>query len=407
MDKLISAFDKLGTSKPEFAPLVANLIKAARNAQILGDKVDRTDALMRLLQGSATKADRILLQIAQTDVSSNIARGADQATRLADELKRAVGNMISLSAQGVSSLRESELRLQNRDDPVALAGALANEKFGDVSGFDPILRGELIKQRDAFIENSKATEMNRQELIAWQKAQTEVSGGTGAATSRIEEFAKATKAAAEETAGFMKGLVSGAIGDFKSALDDGKITIKEWGNIFLNVLDKITDRLLNQVLDALFEVNDAGQVGGGGGSLIGRLVGAFMNAKGNAFDNGSVVKKFASGGVVSSTTSFGMTGGQTGIMGEAGPEGILPLTRTRGGDLGVKQVGGGGDGVVVQIVDQRGADAPPVRQERSQTGDGRELRRFIIGAIKEATASGELDSVQGGRFGARPVKVLR
>lgn len=237
-------------------------------------------------------------------------------------------------------------------------------------------------------------------------------GGVDQAIKDMEKLAAATKKAAQESANFTKGVVKGAIDDVRNAMKDGKVTVEEWRDVFLGALDKITDRMLNQVLDAVFQVNDAvsagGGAGGGGiGGIIGNVIGSLFNAKGNAFENGSRVNKFASGGVVSSTTSFGMSGGQTGIMGEAGPEGILPLTRTRGGDLGVKQVGGGDGGVVVQIVDQRGADAPPVRQERSQTGDGRELRRFIIGAVKEATASGELDNVQGGRFGARPVKVLR
>ena len=65
-------------------------------------------------------------------------------------------------------------------------------------------------------------------------------------------------------------------------------------------------------------------------------------AKGGAFQNGSVVP-FASGGVVNSPTNFGMSGGRTGLMGEAGPEAIMPLTRMSGGKLGVKAEGGGGN----------------------------------------------------------------
>ena len=35
-----------------------------------------------------------------------------------------------------------------------------------------------------------------------------------------------------------------------------------------------------------------------------------------------------------------------GIMGEAGPEGVLPLKRTKSGALGVQSSGGGGGSVV-------------------------------------------------------------
>lgn len=58
------------------------------------------------------------------------------------------------------------------------------------------------------------------------------------------------------------------------------------------------------------------------------------NAKGNAFTNGSVTP-FAKGGIVSSPTTFGMSGGGTGLMGEAGAEAIMPLTRSSDGSLGV------------------------------------------------------------------------
>ncbi len=81
--------------------------------------------------------------------------------------------------------------------------------------------------------------------------------------------------------------------------------------------------------------------------LTGALPGVFganglaplvANANGNVFANGRI-QAFAAGGVVSSPTLFPMRGG-TGLMGEAGPEAIMPLTRV-GGKLGVRAAGGG------------------------------------------------------------------
>ena len=54
---------------------------------------------------------------------------------------------------------------------------------------------------------------------------------------------------------------------------------------------------------------------------------------------------FANGGVVNRATSFMMTSGRMGVMGEAGPEAILPLKRGANGQLGVQT--GGGSGVVI------------------------------------------------------------
>ena len=68
---------------------------------------------------------------------------------------------------------------------------------------------------------------------------------------------------------------------------------------------------------------------------------------GAAFSQGRVMP-FARGGVVSGATSFPMRGG-TGLMGEAGPEAILPLARGPDGSLGVRSGGAGGVKVVMNV----------------------------------------------------------
>lgn len=57
----------------------------------------------------------------------------------------------------------------------------------------------------------------------------------------------------------------------------------------------------------------------------------------NLFGN---IMPFAKGGVVDRATPFGMRGGM-GVMGEAGPEAIMPLQRGADGRLGVRAAGGG------------------------------------------------------------------
>jgi hypothetical protein len=73
------------------------------------------------------------------------------------------------------------------------------------------------------------------------------------------------------------------------------------------------------------------------------------SAKGNAFDYG--IEAFAKGGaftnsIVNSPTLFKFAKG-TGLMGEAGPEAIMPLTRDGSGNLGVRAQGGGSNVEVV------------------------------------------------------------
>ena len=97
------------------------------------------------------------------------------------------------------------------------------------------------------------------------------------------------------------------------------------------------------------------------------------NAKGNVFaQNG--IQKFARGGVVDKPTIFPFKNG-TGLMGEAGPEAILPLRRGKGGRLGVESSGGGSTSVVVNV-DASGSDV------EGDEDAGRELGQLIAIAVQ-------------------------
>jgi len=110
------------------------------------------------------------------------------------------------------------------------------------------------------------------------------------------------------------------------------------------VMKGVTLSLSRMVLQAAFKPLERGI----GQALTSALSGGFGFAKGGAFQQGMPVP-FAKGGVVASPTTFPMAGGSTGLMGEAGAEAILPLTRGRDGRLGVAASGGGGTHVTVNI----------------------------------------------------------
>ncbi|TGD45289.1 phage tail tape measure protein [Pseudotabrizicola sediminis] len=89
------------------------------------------------------------------------------------------------------------------------------------------------------------------------------------------------------------------------------------------------------------------------GGLVAQGVNSAMSSimpfkDGGAFSQGRVMP-FAKGGVVSSPTSFPMRGGR-GLMGEAGPEAIMPLARGADGRLGVQAAGGGRPVTVVMNI---------------------------------------------------------
>jgi hypothetical protein len=121
-----------------------------------------------------------------------------------------------------------------------------------------------------------------------------------------------------------------------------------------------------------------------GSNFFSNLGGFLANADGNAFSGGRV-QAFANGGIVNGPTLFPMANG-TGLMGEAGPEAVMPLTRV-GGKLGVRAVGGGG-GVTISI-DARGA----------VEGTAELIERKIRDAIPEITRRGVATSIAAGKRG--------
>lgn len=89
------------------------------------------------------------------------------------------------------------------------------------------------------------------------------------------------------------------------------------------------------------------------------------NANGNVFGPWGKIDAFAKGDVFNKATMFRHGGSRLGVLGEAGPEAIMPVERDSNGRLGVKVVGregGGGGGVVVNqsvhLTVQGSADDP-------------------------------------------------
>ena len=126
-------------------------------------------------------------------------------------------------------------------------------------------------------------------------------------------------------------------------------------------------------------------------------------ARGGVFDNG--LQRFQTGaafsrGIFNTPTRFRFQGG-TGVLGESGPEGILPLQRTASGDLGVTAVGAGNGPLVnIEIINQTNAQ---IQQEETTDPDGRRnVRLLITSTVNSSLANGTFDRTMAGRFGLRP-----
>ncbi len=146
----------------------------------------------------------------------------------------------------------------------------------------------------------------------------------------------------------------------KDWADNANDLHKQMGEFTTRTFDKMGDALANFVVTGKLNfkslaadiLSDLAKIAVE--KAIAGLVGSlFGSANGNAFSNGRVIP-YANGGVVSGPTTFPMAGGQTGVMGEAGPEAVMPLTRGSDGKLGVHSSGGSNNvaigGVTINVV---------------------------------------------------------
>jgi lambda family phage tail tape measure protein len=180
-------------------------------------------------------------------------------------------------------------------------------------------------------------------------------GRAGGALQSAADVARqswdAARAAVERTQEIARGLADDITGPIRDSLKSGELSWQSFASAVSGIAQNLANRLIDSAFkpieDALFRAFSGAGAGGGGGlfggltSALGGLFGMGGTfARGGVFGQAGEITAFASGGVVSRPTVFPFARG-IGLMGEAGPEAILPLRRGRGGRLGVETSGEG------------------------------------------------------------------
>ena len=264
--------------------------------------------------------------------------------------------------------------------------------------------------------NKAATDQIRQNYADVENAQGDWTKGATAAWDNYLDSAR-------NIAGQTKSLFGNAFSSMEDSIVNfamtGKASFSDFAKSILADMARIATRqassaLLGSLVGAAASYLGGSAAGGGNGLAAGSAgatssnLGAssagysntyFPQAKGGAWSGG--VQMFADGGaftnsIVSKPTAFGMANGKTGVMGEAGEEAIMPLTRTSSGKLGVMAMGGDGAGstqINVEVHIDGDGNASSAADAPGYDLFGKELATFVEQKYQELRSR---DMRQGG-----------
>ena len=229
------------------------------------------------------------------------------------------------------------------------------------AGMSPEYVAKMNEERDAILAQYDAIQRIKEERGEdW----------LGGIRDGVNKYAKSMGTLREQMADMVGNTfdtLGNTLGDFVAT---GKANFRDMTVSILQDLSKIFIRMATMRLVSSFA--------GGGGAF----------ADGGAFNNG--LQFFASGGVftnqvVNRPTMFAHGGG-FGVMGEAGPEAIMPLTRAPNGKLGVAAQGGSGVQNNVNISVSISQTGNAESDSKADSEQGRRIARMLDGKIIEVLA---------------------
>lgn len=183
-----------------------------------------------------------------------------------------------------------------------------------------------------------------------------------------------------------------------SFMETGRFAFADFAKDIISEINRIIIRamIIQPLANGILGAMPSASAGIGNESSAGFVGPVQPKALGGAFLGSK--EAFASGGVVTGRTNFNF-GGNRGVMGEKGPEAIIPLSRDSGGKLGIEANGMGGSNVVINVINN--SDSQIEQRESTDSNGNRQLDIIIASKVKEQFAKGTYDRTMSEQYGLK------
>jgi len=334
-------------------------------------------------------ADPLAVAINLTGQLGSIASALSGAFASADGAVAGLANTLAAAAKNAYALAQARVATEQAQGQTNLAAAYGLNAFTRTRApAEPVVAAVKGGGGGGGVAQKEANELQREAARVFAQTRTEaenyaievekLNGLLAAGGISQDTFNRAVDDLKDKA-----GEAGDAANELESSFQNAFTSFVTGASTAQEAVSSLLSSLASMLANKAFESLLGG--GGKGGGFFDTISSALGFADGGAFSNGRVTA-FAAGGVVNSPTVFPMANG-AGLMGEAGPEAIMPLTRV-GGKLGVRSAGGGAP---VINIDARGAvEGTDVRIAKALRDALPGFTQTAVLATKQAAARGRL-----------------